>query len=127
MDLKSLSRVQNRDVYSAAMIMFHALTGCCPFVSCLDHSQVSKQAQHNRKLFGSILRLPSAFPDRLKAFFRDCWDQKIGSAALVRFLLASACSLGARTFVVMTLARRNLLADGDVALPSPCATLSKCA
>jgi hypothetical protein len=66
------------------MIMFHALTGCCPFVSCLDHSQVSKVAQHNRSLFGTVLPLPDDFPERLKAFFRDCWDQKIGNANLVR-------------------------------------------
>ena len=76
--------MQNRDVYSAAMVMFHALSGCCPFISCLDRSQVNDKAQTNRNAFGSLLPLPTDFPPDLKRFFKDCWDQRLGSALVVR-------------------------------------------
>lgn len=76
--------MQNRDVYSTAMIMLHALTGCCPFVASLDASHVNAIARRNRERCGSVLPIPSQFPEQLAQFLRDCWDQKIGRASVVR-------------------------------------------
>jgi serine/threonine protein kinase len=69
----SISTVQMRDVYSVSMVMFHAMTGQCPFATCVDDSQVNQQAKFNRMRYGTLLPLPQGLPSRLRKFFETCW------------------------------------------------------
>jgi hypothetical protein len=68
--------VQMRDIYSAGMVMFHAMTGCWPFHGA-GHYLVNRLAKVNRERYGSVLPLPLGTPNELETFLKSCWQQEV--------------------------------------------------